>query len=62
MSKAKNHLREHIEYHKEGSVRAGGEMRDGVPCGYWEWLRKDGKRMQSGHLKNGEQMDQQMTY
>jgi antitoxin component YwqK of YwqJK toxin-antitoxin module len=33
-----------------------------VPTGYWEWLRKDGVRMRSGHFKDGEQVGEWITY
>lgn len=36
--------KEHVEYHKDGSVWAKGMTAKGVPTGYWEWYRKDGTR------------------
>ena len=30
--------------------------------GYWEWFRKDGTRMRSGHFKNGKQSGIWTTY
>jgi len=42
-----------IEYHKNGSVHAKGDMLDGVPEGYWEWFRLDGTRMRSGYFRDG---------
>ena len=53
---------QHIEYHKDGSVWAKGEMVDGVPDGYWEWFRKDGTKMRSGYFKNGKQIGEWITY
>ena len=35
---------------------------DGVATGYWEWFRKDGTRMRSGHFVNGEQVGEWTTY
>jgi antitoxin component YwqK of YwqJK toxin-antitoxin module len=37
-------------------------MINGVMTGYWEWYRKDGTRMRSGYLENGEQVGQWTTY
>lgn len=36
--------KEHIEYHKDGSVWARGNLIDGECNGYWEWFRKDGTK------------------
>ncbi|CAN5666176.1 hypothetical protein BH20VER1_BH20VER1_04430 [soil metagenome] len=47
-------IKEHIEYHKDGSVRAKGQTLNGVLTGYWEWFRLDGTKMRSGHFENGE--------
>ena len=33
-------MKERIERHKDGSIRAKGHMKDGELEGYWEWLRK----------------------
>ena len=30
--------------------------------GYWEWFRKDGTKMRSGHFKNGKQTGEWITY
>jgi hypothetical protein len=30
--------------------------------GYWEWLRKNGTEMRSGHFKDGEQIGEWITY
>ena len=53
---------QHVEYHKDGSVWAKGQMVDGVPDGYWEWWRKDGTKMRSGYFKLGEQVGEWTTY
>jgi hypothetical protein len=53
---------EHIEYHKDGSIWAKGQMTNGVPVGYWEWFRKDGSRMRSGTFADGKQVGEWTTY
>ena len=45
----------HIRHHKDGSIWAPDQTIDGVATGYWEWFRKDGVRMRSGHFESGEQ-------
>jgi len=37
-------------------------MRAGKMHGYWEWFRKDGTRMRSGHFENGKQVGEWITY
>jgi antitoxin component YwqK of YwqJK toxin-antitoxin module len=54
--------KEHIEYHRDGSVWAKGQTANGVPVGCWEWFRKDGTKMRSGHFENGEQIGEWTTY
>ena len=54
--------KEHIHYHKDGTIWANGKMIDGVMTGYWELFRKDGSIMRSGYLENGEQVGQWTTY
>ena len=51
-----------VDYHKDGSVRAKGTVLDGDLHGYWEWFRKDGTRMRSGHFDRGEQVGEWVTY
>jgi antitoxin component YwqK of YwqJK toxin-antitoxin module len=51
-----------IEYHRDGSIHAKGDMVNGVPDGYWEWFRLDGTKMRSGHFKKGEQVGEWITY
>jgi antitoxin component YwqK of YwqJK toxin-antitoxin module len=53
---------EHIEYHKDGTVWAKGPKVEGVLTGYWEWFRKDGTKLRSGHFENGEQVGEWTTY
>ncbi len=52
----------HIQYHKDGSVWAKGNMVGDECDGYWEWFRKDGTKMRSGYFKNGEQTGKWITY
>ena len=54
--------KEHVEYHKAGTVRARGQTIDGVLTGYWEWFRKDGTRMRSGYFEGGKQVGEWTTY
>ena len=54
--------KEHIHYHKDGSVWAKGQMLDDQMHGYWEWFRKDGVIMRSGHFDNGKQVGAWTTY
>jgi antitoxin component YwqK of YwqJK toxin-antitoxin module len=48
--------------HKDGSLWAKGCTVDGVQVGYWEWFRKDGTKMRSGHFDNGQQTGAWTTY
>lgn len=52
----------HVHYHKDGTVWAKGQMRDGEMHGYWEWFRKDGVIMRSGHFEGGAQTGEWTTY
>jgi hypothetical protein len=61
-TKTTSSAKEHIEYHKDGSVWARGQMANGVHVGYWEWFRLDGTRMRSGHFENGEPAGEWTTY
>ena len=55
--------KEHIEYHKDGSVWAKGRKNGDVCVGYWEWFRKDGTKMRSGHFNDaGENVGEWTTY
>lgn len=55
-------MKRHIEYHKDGSIWAKGNMLNGKCEGYWEWFRKDGTKMRSGYFKNGKQAGKWITY
>lgn len=48
--------------HRDGSLWAQGQTLDGLPTGYWEWFRKDGTRLRSGHFDKGEQVGEWTTY
>ena len=54
--------KEHVHYHKDGTIWAKGRMLDGVMTGYWEWFRKDGTILRSSHFDNGEQVGEWTTY
>lgn len=49
-------------YHKDGSLWVLGLLRDDRPDGYWEWFRKDGTRLRSGHFRDGAQVGEWTTY
>jgi antitoxin component YwqK of YwqJK toxin-antitoxin module len=55
-------LKEHIQYHRDGSVWAKGQTLDGVAVGYWEWFRVSGTKMRSGSFENGKQTGEWITY
>jgi antitoxin component YwqK of YwqJK toxin-antitoxin module len=60
---SKSALKQHIEYHKDGSVWAKGQTSNGVPVGHWEWFRKDGSRLRSGTFDDaGNQTGEWTTY
>ena len=52
----------YIKRHNDGSLWAKGTMAGGQPVGYWEWFRKDGTRLRSGHFDNGKQVGDWTTY
>ncbi|MBI1784990.1 hypothetical protein HYR69_07585 [Candidatus Sumerlaeota bacterium] len=62
MAAKKSKGKDHIIYHRDGSLWAKGKMADGKMTGYWEWFRKDGSKMRSGHFENGEQAGEWITY
>ena len=62
MAAERSPAKEHVQYHKDGSFWAKGRTIDDVPAGYWEWFRKDGTRMRSGHFENGKQVGEWTTY
>jgi antitoxin component YwqK of YwqJK toxin-antitoxin module len=54
--------KKHIQYHKDGSIWAKGELLGEEMHGYWEWYRKDGVIMRSGHFDKGVQVGEWATY
>jgi antitoxin component YwqK of YwqJK toxin-antitoxin module len=62
MPKTKSAPQEHVQYHRDGSVWATGITLEGTPCGYWEWFRKDGTKLRSGHFDDGVQVGEWTTY
>jgi antitoxin component YwqK of YwqJK toxin-antitoxin module len=52
----------YFQYHKDGSLWARGQKEGEVLTGYWEWFRKDGTRLRSGHFHNGAQVGEWITY
>ena len=54
--------KEHILYHKDGSIWAKGQMNGAVMVGYWEWFRKDGTKIRSGHFEDGVKAGEWTTY
>ena len=55
-------MKERIDRHKDGSIKARGNTIDGELTGYWEWFRKDGTKMRSGYFDNGKQVGEWTTY
>jgi antitoxin component YwqK of YwqJK toxin-antitoxin module len=52
----------HVEYHKDGSIRASGWKRGGRLDGHWEWFRLDGTRLRSGDFDMDRQVGEWTTY
>jgi len=52
----------YLLHHKDGSLWAKGQTTGDVPTGYWEWFRKDGTKMRSGHFEDGKQVGEWTTY
>jgi antitoxin component YwqK of YwqJK toxin-antitoxin module len=55
-------MKERVDRHKDGSIRAKGHTIDRVLTGYWEWFRKDDTKMRSGYFENGKQVGDWTTY
>lgn len=55
-------MKQHIHYHKDGSIWAKGFIDHDVMEGYWEWFRKDGSKMRSGYFVKGKQTGEWKTY
>jgi antitoxin component YwqK of YwqJK toxin-antitoxin module len=62
MASDRGRVRPHVEYHKDGTVWARGQIIGAVPTGYWEWFRKSGTRMRSGWFADGEPVGEWITY
>jgi antitoxin component YwqK of YwqJK toxin-antitoxin module len=62
MATKKASEQDEVIYHKNGSLWARGKKKDGLFTGYWEWFRKDGTRLRSGHFEGGEQVGEWVTY
>ena len=63
MAKKANSAKPCNHYHKDGSIWAKGAKCGEVMTGYWEWFRKDGTRMRSGHFDSaGQQIGEWITY
>jgi hypothetical protein len=43
-------------------VKGKGLIVDGAMEGYWEWFRKDGSKMRSGHFLANKQVGEWITY
>jgi antitoxin component YwqK of YwqJK toxin-antitoxin module len=54
--------KDHVVYHKDGSVWAKGKLIGETMAGYWEWFRKDGTKLRSGYFEDGEQTGTWTTY
>lgn len=52
----------YTKYHRDGSVWAKGQYKDGELDGYWEWFRKDGTCLRSGYFTDGKQTGEWITY
>ena len=61
MEKA-NAAQEETMKHADGSLWAKGAKLDGELHGYWEWFRKDGTKMRSGHFDRGVKVGEWTTY
>jgi antitoxin component YwqK of YwqJK toxin-antitoxin module len=54
--------KDHIHYHKDGTIWAKGKMLGDQMHGNWEWYRKDGVIMRSGSFDKGKQVGEWITY
>ena len=57
-----NAAQEETMKHADGSLWAKGAKLDGELHGYWEWFRKDGTKMRSGHFDRGVKVGEWTTY
>ncbi|AZI36068.1 hypothetical protein NT2_04_02720 [Caenibius tardaugens NBRC 16725] len=51
-----------IEYHRDGTVCAKGQVLDDQLHGYWRWYRKDGTLKRTGEFDRGQQVGEWTTY
>lgn len=49
-------MKERVNLHKDGSIKAKGHTNDCVLTGYWEWFRMDDMTMRSRFFENGKQI------
>lgn len=61
-SRQRGQEQERVDRHKDGSVRAREPTLDGELHGYWEWFRKDGTKLGSGHFDRAVQVGEWTTY
>jgi len=54
--------KKYLKYHNDGTLWAKGATVNDVPEGHWEWFRKEGSLMRSGHFKGGKQAGKWTTY
>jgi uncharacterized protein YdhG (YjbR/CyaY superfamily) len=54
--------KQHVLYHNDGTRWARGTRVNGFMNGYWEWFRKDGTIMRSGHFDKDNQVGEWITY
>jgi hypothetical protein len=59
---AKQKRIKHVEYHRDGSIRASGWTRGGRLDGPWEWFRLDGTQLRSGGFDMDRQVGEWITY
>jgi antitoxin component YwqK of YwqJK toxin-antitoxin module len=50
------------DFHRDGTLKARGQMLNGLLSGYWEWFRKDGTIMRCGNFERGEQVGEWKTF
>lgn len=55
-------IKPHIEYHKDGTIRAKGKLKDGKRDGYWKFYRADGTKLKTGFYTYGELTKDWMMY
>ena len=58
----KDKITKYIQYHKDGSIWGKGNLMGEKMHGYWEWFRKEGTKMRSGHFEQGKQVGEWITY